>query len=283
MLPHRRYLALFAFLLAAVTSAWAAPLPRPLPSRHAEARLIAGNPMGNALSAGLEIVLDPGFKTYWRMPGESGLPPSFDWSGSRNVAGVTVGWPAPHRIEDAGGVAYGFEDRVVLPLTVQPADPALPVTLALRLDYGVCHDLCIPEHADLARTLTASPPADEAARVSAAFGAIPVAQPLGATGALAILAVERTGPDRLGVTVRAHPAAPVSLFVEAPDPWFLLADAAPAPITDKAPPDSALARFDVRVLQRGADNAGPLSITLTLVGGGAVETRLTLDASLLAR
>ena len=80
------------------------------------ARLIAGGQQGGSWLAGIEITLDPGFKTYWRNPGDSGLPPRFDWSGSENVAGVDVRWPAPERHEDAAGVAYVYGDEVVLPV-----------------------------------------------------------------------------------------------------------------------------------------------------------------------
>jgi DsbC/DsbD-like thiol-disulfide interchange protein len=263
------------FSLAAMMAAAA---PRPEPARHTEARLIAGARDGDALTAGIEINLDPGFKTYWRMPGESGLPPSFDWSGSQNLAEATIAWPAPRRIEDSGGVAYGYEGRIVLPVRVRPVDPAAPVTLALGLDYGVCHDICIPEHARLARTLTGPAPADEATLVVAALAEVPRSQALGAASRPAIVAVERTGPDRIGVTVRAQPGSSASLFVEAPEPWFFLAAANPA-----QRPGSDLAQFDVQVLQRDPEASGPVPITLTLVAGSAVETRLVLDAGVLAR
>lgn len=275
-----RYRSCLAALIAlAPFAAQAAPPARSEPPRHAQARLISGASADGALSAGIEITLDPGFKTYWRMPGESGLPPSFDWRGSLNVAEVTIAWPAPRRIEDAGGVAYGYENQVVLPLTVRPIDPRAPVTLVLQLDYGVCHDICIPEHAELSQTLTGVASPDEAGLLAAALATLPRRLPLGAAELPAIVAVDRSGPDRLSVTVRADPASPASLFVEAPDPWFFLAGAAPV----RLDANQNLARFDVQVLQRAPDEAGPLPVTLTLVAGRGVETRLVLDAGLLAR
>ena len=62
---------------------------------HSRARLLSGDRKGGEWLAGIEIALDPGFKTYWRNPGESGLPPRFDWSGSENVKSVDIRWPAP--------------------------------------------------------------------------------------------------------------------------------------------------------------------------------------------
>ena len=71
-----------------------------------------GGEAGGARLAAVEIALDRGFKTYWRHPGEAGLPPAFDWSGSANLAAVEVLWPAPRRFQDAGGVSYGYEGGV---------------------------------------------------------------------------------------------------------------------------------------------------------------------------
>ena len=54
--------------------------------------------------AAVEIRLAPGWHTYWRVPGEAGIPPRFDWSGSQNLAAVAYEWPRPEII-----VSYGIE------------------------------------------------------------------------------------------------------------------------------------------------------------------------------
>src|SRR5690349_11425297 len=59
---------------------------------HSQVRLLSGGKQGEGWLSGIEIKLDQGFKTYWRNPGESGLPPSFDWSASENVEKVEVQW-----------------------------------------------------------------------------------------------------------------------------------------------------------------------------------------------
>ncbi|MGH6873549.1 MAG: protein-disulfide reductase DsbD domain-containing protein, partial [Aestuariivirgaceae bacterium] len=114
------------------------------------ARLFQARSPDGAWTAGLEITLAEGWKTYWRLPGDSGVPPQFDWSRSTNLAAVTVGWPAPRRFTDAAGETIGYRDRIVLPLRVDAADPQKPVGLALSLFYAVCKDICIPVQADLA-------------------------------------------------------------------------------------------------------------------------------------
>lgn len=100
--------------------------------------------------AAIEFRLEPGWKTYWRNPGDSGLPPVFDWSGSGNLAGLVLHWPAPQAISSGDGVALGYHDRLVLPFTARPADPGQPVDLAVSVDFGLCKDICVPAHVTLA-------------------------------------------------------------------------------------------------------------------------------------
>ena len=105
--------------------------------------------------AGLEIDLEPGWKTYWRMPGLGGLPPDLDWSGSANVASARLLWPAPHRLSDPYGDAIGYKARVVLPVEIVPQDEAAPVDLAVTGLIGVCERVCVPLDVDLRATLDA--------------------------------------------------------------------------------------------------------------------------------
>src|SRR5580700_2194213 len=121
---------------------------------HGSSRLIAGaarNTGDKKLArAGIEIRLDPGWKTYWRYPGDSGVPPTLDFAGSENVKSVTVLWPAPERIDDgSGGHSIGYERDVVLPLRVLANDATQPASLHVKVGYAVCGNLCIPAEADL--------------------------------------------------------------------------------------------------------------------------------------
>jgi DsbC/DsbD-like thiol-disulfide interchange protein len=108
--------------------------------------------------AGVEFVLGDGWKTYWRMPGESGVPAEFDWSGSLNVAAVAVAWPAPRRMHDAAGEGVGYKDHVVFPLTVKLDWPGRPARLDLKLFYAVCKDICVPASAELSLDLSPAQP-----------------------------------------------------------------------------------------------------------------------------
>jgi DsbC/DsbD-like thiol-disulfide interchange protein len=114
---------------------------------HYSVHLLPGERDNEAWLAGIDVRLDPGWKTYWRMPGDAGIPPEFDWTGSQNVKVVDVLWPAPSRHRDAAGETVGYLDRVIFPLRVTPTDPSSPVTLKLSMFFAVCKDVCIPAKA----------------------------------------------------------------------------------------------------------------------------------------
>ena len=103
----------------------------------------------------LRLTLKEGWKTYWRAPGDAGIPPQFDWSGSQNVGDVSITWPAPDVFVQNGLQSIGYADQLVLPVEITPANPAKPVRLRGDMDLGVCKDVCIPEQLDFDHTLDA--------------------------------------------------------------------------------------------------------------------------------
>src|SRR5690242_4092990 len=116
---------------------------------HSAVRLLAGSRSGAVLLGGVAFQLQPGWKTYWRTPGDSGVPPRFDFSKSENVEAVTVLWPAPLMFDDgAGGHSMGYHDKVVLPLRIVVKNADKPVTLRAEINYAVCEKLCIPVEAN---------------------------------------------------------------------------------------------------------------------------------------
>ncbi len=199
---------------------------------HTAARLIAGAAVKTAdpafVRAGVEIRLDPGWKTYWRDPGDSGVPPTLDFSGSENVKSVAVEWPAPERFPDgAGGNSIGYLDHIILPLRVVPTDAAKRSVLHLKLGYAVCSNLCVPIEAKLALALNGDGAEEQALeraeiRVPRRVALGPNA---GAGKGLAILGVHREpgdGHERIVVDIAAPADVTIDLFVEGPTPdWAL--------------------------------------------------------------
>jgi DsbC/DsbD-like thiol-disulfide interchange protein len=133
------------------------------------ARLIGGETEQGKWRAGLDITLHDGWKTYWRVPGDAGVPPQFDWSRSRNAKSVTMLWPAPRRFTDEGGETIGYKDRVVFPVDVAANDPGQPIELALDAFLGVCEKICIPVKLEMSLVQSKPEPAD--ASLIAAFAA----------------------------------------------------------------------------------------------------------------
>lgn len=90
------------------------------------------------------LKLRDGWKTYWRAPGDAGIPPSFDWAGSRNVKSVTFHWPRPKVFSVGGMQTIGYSHELILPVEIVPQDPSQPVELKAAVDLGVCSDICVP-------------------------------------------------------------------------------------------------------------------------------------------
>ena len=130
-----------------------------LPPGLTSARMLPGwtDADGNRVAA-IELQLQPGWKTYWRSPGDSGLPPSFDWSASQNLGEVTFHWPAPEAIRSGDSLTMGYHDRLVLPFTAKPKDAAKPVALSAQMDFGLCENICVPAHVALMADQPAASP-----------------------------------------------------------------------------------------------------------------------------
>jgi suppressor for copper-sensitivity B len=188
---------------------------------HAAARQITATEAtgsASAIEAGLEIRLAPGWHTYWRSPGDAGIPPSIDWAGSDNLAHAEIAWPAPQRWSLQGFETAGYENHVVLPIALTLARPGRPVVLHAAVDYAACAQICVPYSAKLELSLpagaaTSSP---QAALIAAARAR--VSRSLAAAG-IGLISAGTAGGGRDGslvVRLRASGAAfqTPDLFVE---------------------------------------------------------------------
>lgn len=132
-----------------------------------EGHLRAGWQMqGGSHMAALQLRLKPDWKTYWRAPGDAGIPPHFDWSGSQNVKSVRFHWPAPKVFSTNGMRSVGYAGDLMLPIEIVPHDPKLPVHLKAQIDLGICKDICIPASLSLSTELPLQGKEDGAIRAA---------------------------------------------------------------------------------------------------------------------
>ncbi len=127
---------------------------------HEQARLrliSAGEAAGEAerLSLGLQVRLQPGWKIYWRSPGDAGFPPNLDWSASDNLAEAQVSWPVPERFSLFGLETFGYHDEVVLPIEARVARAGEALSLHAAIGYLICEEICIPYKGELTLDLPA--------------------------------------------------------------------------------------------------------------------------------
>ena len=203
-------------------------------------KLLAGPAFANGVYvAGVAITMTPGSHTYWKMPGDAGVPPVFSFAGSRNLRDAKVEYPVPHRITEAGLDAFGYVDKVLLPVEVTPADPAQPVELHVDINYAVCNTICIPAHGTAVLTLQPSGAGPGAAEVAAAQAAVPVAAAPGEHIELAVMPDAGAAKPTWTLTWTGA-GAPADVFADAPEgyyfatrktgagTWQLVADQVPA-------------------------------------------------------
>jgi suppressor for copper-sensitivity B len=185
-----------------------------------EARLVTAVDGAGSLGrvpVGLHLKIEPGWKTYWRSPGDAGLPPQIDWSGSVNLARATMAWPAPHRFTLFGFETFGYDGEVVFPIAAEPIQPGQPMELRAGVDLLVCSEICVPQRVDLTLNLPQGPAAAGAdANLIARF-----ASQVPGDGSAAGLTIETvragagSGGPVLEVTAQARePFVDPDLFVE---------------------------------------------------------------------
>lgn len=233
------------------------------PSTPISARLIAAPAAVGDLSeirAGLEVKLGDGWKTYWRAPGDAGLPPAVTWKGSENLAAAEMDYPAPIRFTILGIETVGYAKHVVLPLRLTPAQPGQPLRLRAEADLLVCADICVPEKFALALDLPAgtAQPSPHFADVARAFSAIPGD---GRGAGLRLESVEAAGAAVRAVVAADQPLAAPDLFIET-EPYLAFG----------APKIKALAagRWELRATAAAPPKDANLtgaSLRLTLVDG----------------
>ena len=141
-------------------------------------RIIIDNPSKPAaeVHGAIQINLDPGWKTYWREPGDAGVPPELDLTESVNIKGYTLAFPTPHRFDDGGTQWAGYKKPVAFPFTLTLADPSKPAQFKGHAFLGICETICIPVTAEFDISIDGTP-SDALTRtlVTTAFSQLPAA------------------------------------------------------------------------------------------------------------
>ena len=259
-------------LLAAEASRWDG-------DSRAAVRLIAGTARQEGgtrvLRAGIELKLGPGWKMYWRYPGDAGVPPRFDFAGSNNVSDISVLWPAPMRFSEDGTHLIVYKGHVVLPLRIVPTDPVRPVMIRLKLDYGICETFCVLAEAKSELVLSGEAIAHEPA-LAAAERRVPRKVHIGERDRLSILAIRReygTTPSRIVVDVAAPDGASVELFAEGPTADWAL------PVPQQISEQAGLRRFafDLSGVPPGTDPKGAVLRLTAVTAEQAVEVFAAIE------
>ena len=158
--------------------------------------------------AALRVVLADGWKTYWRAPGDVGIPPQFDWNGSQNVERISITWPAPQVFDQGGVRSIGYKHQMVLPLEVIPTEPGQPMRLTGEIEFGLCEDICVPA------VLSFDMPLDRDAPRSPEIAAAMAERPYSAAEAGVRAATCRVTPTDKGMRIEALLTMPSAGGVE---------------------------------------------------------------------
>jgi DsbC/DsbD-like thiol-disulfide interchange protein len=222
------------------------------------------------IRAVLDIDLMPGWKTYWRDPGESGIPPQVDFSDSVNVAATELGFPPPERIDDGYSVFAGYREPVVLPITIEQQNPGRTSRLQANVFVGICSTICIPFQASFTLDVEQDTGASDYERffVESAFKLLP--EPASEAFHAGNPLVEADGKGFQFDVTAPESTESSELFVSGPSGWFF---SVPEPVAG-----TGSGRYRVSVISSPGD-ARPDGTNFTLLvvsGRRSMETELKM-------
>ena len=233
---------------------------------HGAVRMIAGATAGDKIDLGLQFRMKPGWKIYWRSPGDAGFPPQVNWAGSVNLASAEMSWPSPERFSVLGLETLGYRNEVVLPITVSPFESGKEIALKARVRFLTCSDICVPYETDLALVLPSGVDAPETTLIDRWRARVPR---LGGDAPLSIDRIEVAGRTLVVLASAEGGFGKPDLFVEGP-PGFRFG---PPEIDSNGP------KASMRIAVQPPGDAGleGREATLTLVDGDrAIERRVAL-------
>jgi DsbC/DsbD-like thiol-disulfide interchange protein len=170
--------------------------------------------------AGLEFMLEPGWHTYWRYPGEAGIPPQITLTDTENLKEVEILYPVPERYSDGFSESIVYHDGIVLPIRIKPDDSEQKVRIDIDLFFGICKDICVPGDATLTLNLNPASEKDALAAKLIERDLANVPQASTADG-LKIKSVSLTDEDRLVIETHVDAGSAPELFVAGPEGSYI--------------------------------------------------------------
>ena len=228
---------------------------------HSTVRLLKGNFKDGVWQIGVEIKMGPKWKTYWRVPGDAGVPPEFIWKNSTNLSSANVSYPAPSRYEDITGKSIGYKKRVIFPVTVKSANKEKPIKLDLRFYYAICSDICVPAQANIGLDL---PPSGSSSSAQADIDAFKTIVPRADEIRISVRKTEVlrvNGKPSLAVSLSGQLANETDILVEGfEDAYF------GAPSSSGKGNEATVFLLPIEGLEKGATMSGK-KIKLTILSG----------------
>lgn len=246
--------------------------------QEAKIRLLLDKPAPGAaiVRAAVQMQLAPDFKTYWRSPGDSGVPPNFDFSGSVGLGAPEAKFPMPQVLDDgAGGVVWGYKSALLLPIEAKPAEG--PLMMALKLDFAVCGTLCIPLSGEFRLAAEGGEPAGPEIEAAYAAAKADVPRQLSPEEAASAIRVKRLAAGSKPVWELAIKAKAGDDFAAFPEGKGFFQVSIASPAAD----GTRLVRLEGEAAPGSAGQFGP--VRLTFGGkGNAREAVIDLDGAALA-
>ncbi len=221
------------------------------------------------LHAGLSLKLVDGWYTYWRMAGDNGLPPKFDWAGSSNIKDVKIHWPVPARYTLMDMHSFGYSGDVLFPLDITPEDSGAETVLNLKMDVIVCHEICIPQTLNFSHVVGKGP--DSTSVIEKSLKNIPSANNTERFGMNAAV----LSKEAVVVTAFAKDgfAEGVDLILETESPLLF---SPPEVILDKTNPDTAILKIQApQGMDLTKELFGKKANILLIYKGQAIEQEFT--------
>ena len=241
--------------------------------------------------------LKDGWKTYWRSPGDAGLPPVLEWTGSTNFKSATLSYPQPHRFTLFNSQTFGYKDQVVFPIGVVPAEVGKAVELKAKVDVLVCEKICVPQSLDLALTIPQAPasPSTDAQLLNRFQSLVPVIGPDSGFEIGGVKTSEKDGKHVLEITAvrNGEPFTAPDILAEVEPaaafgtPVVRLGDGGhratfSLPLTTVLPPGTSLAGRAVTLTLIDGDHASEHATKILAGTGPGLGSSISLNALMFA-